>query len=343
MNVYEANTVGDLEQWDNYVLSQNTYPIGVLARWKKVFENVFGYKCFYLLAKEDNTIQGILPLVLIKSWIYRDRFLISVPFNQYAGIFSDNNEVKKLLLAKAIDIAKQNNVNRLEIRQNYKNSDIKAISSEHCDQVLELAKTTDAQWKEFKDKVRNQIRKAEKSQLSVDIGHHLVNEFYAVYSYNMRDLAFPVFNKKFFLSILSNFKEQANIIIVRERKPIGCMFTFAAGDTFIDYVASTLKEYNKYCPNNLLYWTAIKLAIQNGYKYFDFGRSQYGSGTFQFKKQWGAQEIPLYYHYPYLKTNSIPSVGNEAKKLKMAMNIWKNLPLSIANFFGPFVRKNIPF
>lgn len=343
MNVYGANTVSDLKQWDNYVLSQNTYPIGILANWKKVFENVFGYKCFYLSVKKNNTIQGILPLVLIKSRIYRDRFLISVPFNQYAGIFSDNIEAKKLLLAEAVDIAKQNNVNRLEIRQNYKNIDIKTFSAEHCDQVLELSKTTDAQWKEFKTKVRNQIRKAEKSQLSVDIGHYLVDEFYAVYSRNMRDLAFPVFDKKYFLSILSNFKELVNIIIVRKRKPIGCMFTFAAGDTYVDYFASTLREYNHYCPNNLLYWTAIKLAIQNGHKYFDFGRSQYGSGTFQFKKQWGAKDIPLYYYYPYLKTNSIPSVGNETNKLRMAMKIWKRLPLSIANFVGPFIRKNIPF
>lgn len=343
MNVFEANTVSDLKQWDNYILAQNTYPVGVLAHWKKVFENVFGYKCYYLAAKKNNTIQGILPLVLIKSSIYRDRFLISVPFNQYAGIFSDNVDAKRLLLDKAIEIAKYNNVNRLEVRQNYKNSDIKAISSEHCDQVLELAKTTDAQWKEFKAKVRNQIRKAEKSQLSVDMGHHLVDVFYAVYSRNMRDLSFPVFDKKYFLSILSNFKEQANIIIVRKRKPIGCMLIFAAGDTLIDCYASTLREYNNYCPNNLLYWTAIKLAIQNGHKYFDFGRSQHGSGTFEFKKQWGAKENTLYYHYPYQRNDSIPLVRNEAKKLKTAMNIWKRLPLSIANFLGPFVRKNIPF
>jgi FemAB-related protein (PEP-CTERM system-associated) len=343
MKVYEVEKSSDLKQWDSYVFAHNTYPIGVLSHWKIIFENVFGYRCFYLSAYKNNTIQGILPLVLIKSWIYRDRFLISIPFNQIAGIISDNIEAKKLLMAKAIEIAKQNNVKRLEIRQNYKNSDIKDISSEHCDQVLDLAKTADAQWKDFTTRIRNHIRKADKSHFSVDMGHHLVDEFYAVYSHNMRDLAFPVFSKKYFSSILSNFKDQANIIIVRKRKPIGCMFTFASGDTFVDYVASTLRGYNKYCPNYLLYWTAIKLAIQNGHQYFDFGRSQYGSGTFQFKKQWGAQNNLLYYHYPYLRTDTVPSIKNEAEKLKMVLYAWKNLPLSITNFIGPIVRKNMPF
>ena len=280
---------------------------------------------------------------MIKSRIYRDLFLISVPFNQYAGIFSDNIEAKKLLLAEAVDIAKQNNVNRLEIRQNYKNIDIKAISSEHCSQVLKLAETTEAQWKEFRPEIRNRIRKADKNHLSVDMGHHLLDEFYAVYSQNMRDLAFPVFDKKYFSSILSIFKKQVDIIIVKKRKPMGCMLTFSAGDTLADYYVSTIREYNKYSPNNLLYWTAIKCAIQNGCRFFDFGRSQYGSGTFEFKKRWGAKENTLYYHYPYQRNDSMPSVSNEAKKLKTAMNIWKRLPLSIANFLGPFVRKNIPF
>ena len=54
--------------------------------------------------------------------------------------------------------------------------------------------------------------------------------------------------------------------------------------------ASSLREYFSLCPNNLLYWEMIRWGCKNGYQRFDFGRSSPDSGTYRFKKQWGAKE-----------------------------------------------------
>ena len=51
-------------------------------------------------------------------------------------------------------------------------------------------------WEVIDRKVRNQIRKAEKSALTVERGGaELVGEFYTVFTRNMRDLGTPVYSR----------------------------------------------------------------------------------------------------------------------------------------------------
>ena len=49
-------------------------------------------------------------------------------------------------------------------------------------------------------------------------------------------------------------------------------------------------------PNNLVFWEAIKWACENGYTYFDMGRSGIeGKGLQRSKNGWGGESEPLYY------------------------------------------------
>jgi len=337
-------TNSELASWKDFVIKHSEYSIGHLPEWWNLFEEVFGYNCFYLMAREGREVIGILPIVKVRSLIYRANFLISVPFSQYAGLLSDSEEASEMLVKRALEVAKKENVRFLELRQNGVIPCVYSHSAEHCDQFLELPDDPDILWRGFKDKVRNQVRKARKSGLTVEKGIHLLDEFYKVYSHNMRDLAFPVFGRRFFVELAKVFKQRVEILVVkRQGLAIGCMLVFSAGNTLFDYFASTIREYNRFCPNNILYWEAVKMACINGHRYFDFGRSQWGSGIYRFKKQWGTTAVPLYYYYPYRHGCSMPSVTNEARKLKPFMNIWKRLPLCMANSLGPLVRKNIPF
>ena len=51
-------------------------------------------------------------------------------------------------------------------------------------------------------------------------------------------------------------------------------------------------------PNNLVMWTAIDWACRRGYRQLDFGRSELDNeGLRDFKRRWGAMELPLRYSY----------------------------------------------
>ena len=74
------------------------------------------------------------------------------------------------------------------------------------------------------------------------------------------------------------------------------------------YVASLTAHQNEH-PNQLLYQAALRDTWESGAPYFSFCRSQSGSGTYQFKRQWKAQPRPLRYLYPRIKNSGRVPLG----------------------------------
>ena len=85
--------------------------------------------------------------------------------------------------------------------------------------ILDLAIDVEAQWRTFNAKLRNQIRKAQKSGLQFVAGHlELLDGFYEVFARNMRDLGTPVYAKNFFHNILEAFPESTSIFAVYHKQ-----------------------------------------------------------------------------------------------------------------------------
>jgi lipid II:glycine glycyltransferase (peptidoglycan interpeptide bridge formation enzyme) len=106
--------------------------------------------------------------------------------------------------------------------------------------------------------------------------------------------------------------------------------------------ASTIKDVNPLSINMYLYWESLKYAIAQGCTTFDFGRSTVDSGTYRFKKQWGAQPQQLYWHYWLGSKREMPKLNPSNPKYKQFIRLWKKLPLVIANRLGPMIVRNLP-
>ena len=87
----------------------------------------------------------------------------------------------------------------------------------------------------------------------------------------------------------------------------------------------------------LLYWTVISEAIRRGYSQFSFGRSSADSGTFTFKKNWGAVPVPLPYHYLLAPGATLPSMSASNPKYHRVIETWQKLPLGLTNALGCLV------
>ena len=105
------------------------------------------------------------------------------------------------------------------------------------------------------------------------------------------------------------------------------MFTVAHRDTLMDPWASSLRRHFALCPNQVLYWEALRRAIASGLKRFDFGRSQWGSPTFRFKEQWGAKPVALRYQYVLGTAERVPTLEDQKGSLDLAV---RNVPASLA-------------
>jgi serine/alanine adding enzyme len=113
--------------------------------------------------------------------------------------------------------------------------------------------------------------------------------------------------------------------------------------------ASSIKDYKPLCPNNMLYWQAIRFAIGRGFRRFDFGRSTPHEGTYNFKQQWGALPMQLYWQYLMDGQKTIADLDPSNPKYKVAIRFWKSLPIPVTSLpvpvtkvLGPTIVRNIP-
>jgi predicted N-acyltransferase len=160
---------------------------------------------------------------------------------------------------------------------------------------------------------------------------------------NLRDLGTPIHNLSYYQRVLNCFGDAANVLVIsHENRPAGAMFMVVHRDTMCDPWASSLRRYFKLCANEALYWEAIQQAIRGGLRHFDFGRSQWDSGTFRFKRNWGAQPVPLYYQYILGRAGRVPTLADQQQHYALAVRLWQRLPLPMAGFLGEFVRRRFP-
>jgi FemAB-related protein (PEP-CTERM system-associated) len=210
--------------------------------------------------------------------------------------------------------------------------------------TLPLAKTTEMAWNGLDRKVRNQVRKAEHSGLTVHAGGvELVDDFYRVFAHNMRDLGTPVHAKRFFEIILLYLADRAACVVVQKNgKPVAAAVTLTWRNAIEVPWAASLKRYRSLSANTLLYWTVMQRAIGAGLTTLDFGRSSPGTGTYRFKEQWGATPHPLCWEYALAPGRSLPNLAPANPKFSLAIAAWKWLPVSVATFVGPRIVQSIP-
>jgi len=341
-----AEVSGDMDEvsWDRYVLEHPLASGYHLMAWRRIIEETFAHRTFYLMAKDnESAVQGVLPLVFLSSRIF-GRFMISMPCFNYGGLLANTVEAQEALLVVAVELAKNLKATHIELRHQEL---IYLGWQSKCHKVsmrLDLPTHFDLLWRSFSSKLRSQVRRAQKEGMAVRMGGgELLEDFYHVFSRNMRDLGTPVYGKVFFDAIVQTFPKQARICVVYWKdQPLATGFLYGFRKMLEVPWASSDRRYNHLAPNMLLYSSVLNYACQESYKVFDFGRSTPKSGTYQFKKQWGAKPVQLYWQYWVKDGEPLPELNVQNRKYRSAIQIWQKLPVALTKIVGPFVVKNLP-
>lgn len=331
------------DAWNRYVEESELTTLYHLAGWKRVIEKTFGHTTYYLYAWQNESIVGLLPLVFLKSLLF-GRFVVSLPFFNYAGVVAENNEIRNTLIDEAIRIAKQNRAEHIELRHLEQYDIGLATKAAKVLMILDLPSASDKLWNSFKSKLRSQIRRPIKEGFTAKFGQFdEVDNFYDVFAQNMRDLGTPVYTKRLFENILSEFPDSARICTVYDgHLPIASGFIIGFKDLLQIPWASSLRAYNRFSPNMLLYWNILKFACDEGYAQFDFGRSTPHEGTYKFKEQWGAIPKQCYWQYWLASGEDLPEITPHNPKYALMIQIWQRLPLPLTKWLGPGIVKYIP-
>jgi FemAB-related protein (PEP-CTERM system-associated) len=333
---------GDDLAWDAYVSTCPTAGIYHRAGWAGVVQRAYGHVPVYLWARNGaGAVGGVLPLVLFRGAL-GGRSLISLPFLDEGGLCADDERTRDALWSAAEDVARRERATSIELRQREPTGLPLAPQGSKVSVMLDLARDPEAMWKRLDAKVRNQVRKATSSGLTSSwCGREGLDEFYAVFARNMRDLGSPVHGQRFFAAILEEFAGTARLLIVRDgARAVAGGVVMVFRDTVLVPWASSLREWRSRCPSNLLYWEVIRTACDKGLRWLDFGRSSPGSGTYRFKMQWGGREQRL--HWEGIAARERRSmVDADDPRYRWLIQAWQRLPVPVTRLIGPVLRKRV--
>ena len=330
-------------EWDAYILAHPESTNYHRWAWKRLIEDTYGHQTYYLAAKNSLGIQGILPLVEIRSWLFGRR-LVSLPFFSYGGVLANSQETREELLGKAVELARDLSAKSIELRQG---SDFETAWQKSVAKVamrVRLPNSAAELFKSLRPRLRNKIRNAEKNGFQCKWGgSDSVGAFYSIFACNMRNLGTPVYPRAWFRNFFRVAPAESRILTIWEKRtPVAAtLITMFRETVELPWIASTPESRGKYS-TVLLYWKALEWAVQNGYRCVDLGRCTPGSGTWSFKSQWNCHETPLTWLYWLREGESIPEFRPNNPKFDLAIKAWKRLPLGVANLIGPRIVRAIP-
>ena len=328
-------------RWDAFVLACPQATFFHRAGWQNIVRQVFGHQTYFLYVEEDGCIQGVLPLGYVNSWLFGTS-LTGLPFAVYGGVAANSTLVAEALENEAQRIAKELGVAHLELRN---------VNARHPDwptQDLyvtfrkEILPDEEANMLAIPRKQRAMVRKGIKNNLVSQIDLE-VDRFFAMFADNVHRHGTPAMPKKYFKALQSEFGADCEILTVctAEGKPLSSVLSFYFRDEVLPYYAGDDESARDYAANDFKYWELMRRACARGLKVFDYGRSKQGTGPYAFKKNWGFEPTPLHYEYCLYKRDSIPQNNPNNGKYKLMISVWRRMPLSLANWLGPFVVRNL--
>jgi serine/alanine adding enzyme len=339
VHTMDATSTRDCHQWDQLAASEHG-TFCHLHAWRGIMEDVLGHQTHYLMARAENgKLAGALPLVSVRSRLF-GRYLLSMPFLNYGGPLG-SQAARAALSGQAIDLAKQLNVDLLELRARDAAPTGLAVSSRKIAVMLPLAPTAEQMWEQqFRSKLRNKIKRPMNHGMDVRFGAAELDPFYEIFARNMRDLGTPVLPRRWFASIQ---QAMPDIVIFGavywQGIPVAAGCGFLWNNEFELTWSSALREHNSKHPNMLLCWSLMQECIRRGATMFNFGRSTPDSNTHHFKEQWGGHDVAL----PWGAWGSRTAPPNpNSPKYRLARHAWSRLPFAISKSLGPTLARQLP-
>lgn len=330
----------DAARWDGFVEQCPEATFFHRAGWKTVIERSFGHRGYFLYAERDGQVQGILPLGHVKSRLFGNA-LISTPFCVYGGTAAIDEEAREALEKAAEKLAAALGVDYLELRnQSLRRPDWptkmlyvtfrKPIDPEPEKNLLEIPRKQRAM-------VRKGIQAGLVSVLDDDVGR-----FHQIYSTSVRNLGTPVFSRNYFKVLQEVFGRDCEILTVeKDGYAISSVMSFYFRDQVLPYYGGGLPEARDLKGYDFMYWELMRRACMKGVRMFDYGRSKKDTGSYSFKKNWGFEPEQLHYQYRLVRAHEMPDLNPLNPKYRLFVDLWKRMPLPVANFVGPFLARSL--
>ena len=331
----------DADRWESFVFACPEASFFHRIGWREIFEEVFRHRTHYMLAERGEQIVGVLPLVQVRSMLF-GHALVSLPFAVYGGVASVDPEATAALHAAARELGRGLGVQHLELRNrvvvepDWPRQDLyvtfrKALLPEVEANLLAIPR-----------KQRAVVRKGLQRNLRSEIDGN-TSRFFDLYADNQHRHGTPPHARNYFEALQRVFGRDCETLLVfsPEGKAVSGVMSFYFREEVLPYYAGDIPEARELSANDFKYWELMRRACERGIEVFDYGRSKRGTGSFDFKKNWGFEPVTLHYEYCLYKTETVPQNNPSNPKYRTAIDLWRRLPRGVVNTLGPMVARHL--
>lgn len=303
-----------------------------------------GQRAILLLARTlSGEIVGMLPLTFIRSHLF-GRALVSSGFAVDGGILASDRKAPQALADACWALAETLGCASVELRGGQAPGGWDSKADAYLGFSRLLAADDEAELKAVPKRHRAEIRKGMDKGLDFESGltRRLRDIHYRLYATSVHHLGTPVFPRALFDRILDGFGEDADIAVAsKDGVPLSAVISFYHGGACMPYWHGASDAARTMRSNEFLYFSLMRQARTRGCTTFDFGRSKVGTGPAAWKKSWGFEGEPLGYAMRARPGSAARDVNPLSPQYRRKVELWKKLPLSVANFIGPHIARGL--
>jgi FemAB-related protein (PEP-CTERM system-associated) len=309
--------------------------------WRQIYEQQFRHRTHYLLAERAGEIVGVLPLVQLRSMLF-GHSLSSLPFAVYGGVAGTDVPAIAALHEAARALAARLGAQHLELRNRQAREPSWARQDLYVTFRKALLPSVEANLSAIPRKQRAMVRKGIQRGLTSVIDGDSAR-FFDLYADNQHRHGTPPHSRRYFQALEQVFGRDCEVLTVLDAqgRAVSSVLSFYFRDEVLPYYAGDLTAARDLAANDFKYWELMRRAVERGLHLFDFGRSKNGTGSFDFKKNWGFEATPLYYEYSLFGRDSVPQNNPANPRYRAAIDLWRRLPRGVVNAVGPALARHL--
>jgi CelD/BcsL family acetyltransferase involved in cellulose biosynthesis len=295
---------GGDQQWQRFAECHPDATVFHHPAWSRALAAAYGFKATVLMQRDaDGTVTAGLPLLEVRRSL-RGRRFIALPFTDYCPPLATGPTSLAQLTTGLLGFRQRTRARQLTVHGALPPDPGIRVVTRAVRHVLPLECSPEQFLERLKSTpLPRAIRKAQREGVETRVSRSRedIEIFYRLHLQTRRRLGVPVQPKRFLELVWSHLIDQGLgfvVLATKERQPIAGALYLAWNGTLIYKFGASDPRYWELRPNNLVMWTAIAWGCEHGYRQLDFGRSDLDNpGLRDFKRRWGAAELPLRYSY----------------------------------------------
>jgi CelD/BcsL family acetyltransferase involved in cellulose biosynthesis len=305
--------------------------------WADVFKSAYRYKPYYWMRTLNREMRFLLPMMEVNSFL-TGRRAISLPFTDYCEPICENETQFHSVLNEIHAFAEKRRWQTIEFRGGDAFLAKYPAAQSYFTHQLSLSPEPKEVLALFQDTTRRNIRKAEREGVLVEhtTSREALAAFYRLNCMTRKKHGLPPQPLSFFRTLYDRIiltgKGKIYLARVDTQVIAGAIF-FEFGDQMIYKYGASDDRFQSLRANNLIMWKAIEYGCLQGYKQFDFGKTEPGNdGLRRYKLSWGAQEKVIHYHKYHLAKQRF--ITERARERHWTTRIFAGMPTILLRVLG---------